>query len=141
MRRSRSWKSVTKTRVGPNDARAKDSKRHRELKKEMLLQRRPRGADWVNSTDCKSVAKGASNATNRKNTDANDKAYGLNQKSFQALDALAMEYADFEATMANVTSEHEVGDVLHAATLEVAEELERTWKDHHGTIWTAPAMQ
>ena len=31
--------------------------------------------------------------------------------------------------MANVTSEHEAGDVLHAATLEVAEELERTQKD------------
>ena len=31
--------------------------------------------------------------------------------------------------MANVTSEHEAGDVLHAATLEVAEELERAQKD------------
>ena len=31
--------------------------------------------------------------------------------------------------MANVRSEHEAGDVLHAATLEVAEELERTQKD------------
>ena len=31
--------------------------------------------------------------------------------------------------MANVTSEHEAGDVLHAATLEVAEELERVQKD------------
>ena len=39
------------------------------------------------------------------------------------------EYVAFEATMANVTSEHEAGYVLHAATLEVAEELERTQKD------------
>ena len=31
--------------------------------------------------------------------------------------------------MANVTSEHEAEDVSHAATLEVAEELERTQKD------------
>ena len=36
----------------------------------------------------------------KKNTDANDKAYDLNQKSIQALDALAKEYVDFEATMA-----------------------------------------
>ena len=47
----------------------------------------------------------------------------------QAFDALAKEYVDFEATMANVTSEQEAGDVLHAATLEVAEELERAQKD------------
>ena len=73
--------------------------------------------------------KGSLNATYRKNTDANDKAYDLNQKSIQALDALAKEYVDFEATMANVTSEQEAGDVLHAATLEVAEELERAQKD------------
>ena len=31
--------------------------------------------------------------------------------------------------MANVTSEHEAGDVLHAATLEVAAELEQTQED------------
>ena len=67
--------------------------------------------------------KGTLNATYKKNTDANDKAYDLNQ------DALAAEHVAFEATMANVTSEHEAGDVLHAATLEVAEELERTQKD------------
>ena len=45
------------------------------------------------------------------------------------MDALAKAYVDFEATMANVTSEHEAGYVLHAATLEVAEELERAQKD------------
>ena len=45
----------------------------------------------------------------------------------QAFDALAKEY--FEATVANVTSEHEAGDVLHAATLEVAAELEQTQED------------
>ena len=72
---------------------------------------------------------GSLNATYKKNTDANDKAYDLNQKSLQALDALAKEYVDFEITMTNVTSEHEAGYVLHAAALEVAEELERTQKD------------
>ena len=71
--------------------------------------------------------KGSLNATYKKDTEANDKAH--DQKSLQALDALAAEYVAFEATMANVTSEHEAGDVLHAATLEVAEELERTQKD------------
>ena len=53
------------------------------------------------------------------------KACDLNQKSLQALDALAKEYVDF----ANVTHEQEAGDTLHVATLEVAEELERTLKE------------
>ena len=74
--------------------------------------------------------KGSFNATYKKNTDANDKTCDLNQqKSIQALDALEKEYVDFEATMDNDTSEHEAGYVLHAATLEVAEELERTQKN------------
>ena len=72
--------------------------------------------------------KGSLNATYRKNRDADDKACDLNQKSIQALDALAKEYIDFDA-MANVTSEQEGGNVLHTATLEVAEELERAQKD------------
>ena len=42
---------------------------------------------------------------------------------------MAAEHVAFEATLANVTSEHEARDVLHAATLEVAEELERTQQD------------
>ena len=73
--------------------------------------------------------KGSLHATYRTNTEANDKAYDLNQKSMQALDALAKEYIDFEAIMANVTSEQEAGDVLHVATLQMAEELERAQKD------------
>ena len=73
--------------------------------------------------------KGSLNAPHKKNTDADDKAYDLNQESFQALHALAKEHVDFEATMASVIKEHEAGDVLHAATSEVAEELERTQKD------------
>ena len=73
--------------------------------------------------------KGSLNATYRKNAEANDKAYDLNQKSMQALDALAKEYVDFEVTVANVTHEQEARDTLHAATLEVAEELERTLKE------------
>ena len=36
--------------------------------------------------------------------------------------------------MANVTSEHLAGDVLHAATLEVAEELERAQKRSRPSI-------
>ena len=68
--------------------------------------------------------KGSLNATQKKNAEANDKAYDLNQKSVQALDALSKEYVDFE-----VTHEQEAGDTLHVATLEVAEELERTLKE------------
>ena len=73
--------------------------------------------------------KGRLNATYRKNAEANDKACDLNQKSVLALDALAKEYVDFEVTMANVAHEQEAGDALHVATLEVAEELERTLKE------------
>ena len=76
--------------------------------------------------------KGSLSAAYRENTDANDKAYDLNQKTIQALDAFSEEYVDFEATMANVTSEHEAGDASHAATLEVAEELDRTQEDQGG---------
>ena len=36
---------------------------------------------------------------------------------------------DFEVTMANLAHEQEAGDALHVATLEVAEELERTLKE------------
>ena len=72
--------------------------------------------------------KGSLNATYRKNAEANDKAYDLNQKSVQALDALAKECVDFEVTMATVTHEQEARDTLRVATMEVAEELERTLK-------------
>ena len=73
--------------------------------------------------------KGSLNATCRKHAEANYKACDLNQKSIQALDALANEYVDFEVTMANVTHEQQAGDTLYVATLEVAEELERTVKE------------
>ena len=68
--------------------------------------------------------KGSLSATFKKNAEANDRAYDLDQKTIQALDALAVEYGAFETTTTNVTSEHEAGDVLHAAALEVPEELE-----------------
>ena len=44
--------------------------------------------------------------------------------------------------MTNVTSEHEAGYVLHAATLEVAEELELTQRIRavYRTIWMGRAM-
>ena len=42
--------------------------------------------------------------------------------------------------MANVTSEPLAGDVLHTATLEVAEELERAQKDQGRLqVWTTRA--
>ena len=59
--------------------------------------------------------KGSLSATHKKNAEANDKAYDLNQKTIQALDALAADYIAFEATMANVISEHEAGDAIHTA--------------------------
>ena len=68
-------------------------------------------------------------ATYKKNAEANDKAYDLNQKKKHALDALAEDYVTFEATVANVTCEHEAGDAIHAAAAETAGELERVQKD------------
>ena len=73
--------------------------------------------------------KGSLNATYRRNAEANDKAYDLNQKSVPALDALAKEYVDFDVTMVIFADEQEAGGTLHNATLEVAEELERTLKE------------
>ena len=73
--------------------------------------------------------KGSLSATHKKNAEANDKAYDLDQKTIQALDALAADYFAFEATLANVTSEHEAGDVTHTAAAETAGELERVQKD------------
>ena len=75
------------------------------------------------------IRKGSLGATYKKNAEANDRAFDLNQKTFQALDALAEEYSAFEVTIAKVTSEHEAGDVLYAVASEVADELERTQKD------------
>ena len=68
-------------------------------------------------------------ATYKNNAEANGKAHDLNQKTIQALDALAEDYLVSEATMANVTSEHEAGDAIHAASAETAGELERIQKD------------
>ena len=65
----------------------------------------------------------------QKNAEANDKAYDLNQKTIQALDALASDCIAFEATTANVTSEHEAGDAIHTAAAGTAGELERIQKD------------
>ena len=53
----------------------------------------------MNFTDYSTVSL---NATYWRNAEANDKAHDLNQKSVQALDALAKQYVDFEVTMANV---------------------------------------
>ena len=61
--------------------------------------------------------RGSLHATYKKNTEANDKANDLNQKSFQALDALAAEYKTFEITMTNVTSEHEAGGCIRRSEL------------------------
>ena len=65
----------------------------------------------------------------KKNAEADDKAYHLYQKCVQALDTLAKVYVDFEVIMAHVAHGQEAGDALHVATLEVAEELERTLKE------------
>ena len=73
--------------------------------------------------------KGSLSATYEKNAEANYRTYDLNQKTKQALDALAEDYGTFEATMANVTSEHEAGDATHEEAAETAGELERAQKD------------
>ena len=73
--------------------------------------------------------KGSLSVTYKKNAEAYDRAYDMNQKTIQALDTLAEEYSAFEANMKKVTSEHEEDDVLNAMASEVADELERAQKD------------
>ena len=84
--------------------------------------------------------KGSLSATYKKNAEANDKAYDLNQKTLQALDAVAADHVAFEAAVVNVTSEHEAGDAIHAAAAETAGELERVQKVRAGCmIWLRPS--
>ena len=64
--------------------------------------------------------KGSFRATYKKNAEANDRAYDMNQKTIQVLDALAEEYSAFEASMKKVTS-------VHSQTR--LDELERAHKD------------
>ena len=74
--------------------------------------------------------KGSLNATYKKITDANDKACDPNQKSIQALDALAAKKRCLRGHHGKCHKRVRGRRcVLHAATLEVAEELQRTQKD------------
>ena len=66
--------------------------------------------------------KGSLSSTFQKNVEANTRAYGLIQKTMQALDALAEDYEIFEETM---TYETEEGDMLYAVAHEAMEELDR----------------
>ena len=52
----------------------------------------------------------------------------MNQKTIQALDALAEESGSFEAIMKKVTGVHEEGDVLYALASET-DELDRAQKE------------
>ena len=63
-----------------------------------------------------------------KNAEANTNAYGLNQKTMQALDVMAKEYEIFEETMKKVTYETEEGDMLFTVAYDVTEELHKAWK-------------
>ena len=73
--------------------------------------------------------KGSLSATYKRMPKRMTRPYDLNQKTIQALDALASECIAFEATTANVTSEHEAGDAIHTAAAGTAGELERIQKD------------
>ena len=73
--------------------------------------------------------KGSLRATYKKNAEANNRAYDMNQKTTTALDTLVEEYGVFEVTMQKVTFEHEEGDVLYAVASEVAEELDWAHED------------
>ena len=99
MLRSRSWMSETEARVRPPRTMPRTEKAadatgsstgDAATDKEAAKRRLSELHRLLNSR------KGSLNATYRKN--AEDKAYDLNQKSVQALDALAKEYVDFEVT-------------------------------------------
>ena len=72
--------------------------------------------------------KGSLSSTYEKNTEANTKVYDLNQKTMQALNALAEEYEIFE-TMKKVKHKTEEGDMLFAVAYEAMEELDKAQKD------------
>ena len=101
--------------------------------------RMPQHGDWGELHRVLNSRKGSLSATYKKNVEANDKAYDLNQKTLQALDALVADYIAFDATMANVTSQHEAGYAIHTAAAETAGELERIRADCR-TTWTVHAM-
>ena len=73
--------------------------------------------------------KESSSSTYKKNTEANAKVYDLNQKTMQALDALAKEYEIFKETVKKVTHETEEVDLLFAAAYEAVEEFDKAQKD------------
>ena len=81
-----------------------------------------------NCRDSSTTERGAQH-TRKMPTEANTRAYDLNQKTMQALDTLAEEYELFEETMRKVTHETEEADMLYAVASEVGEELDRTQKD------------
>ena len=72
-----------------------------------------------------------------KNAEANTRTYDFNQKTLQALDALAEVYENFEETMKKVTFEHEEGDMLCEVVSEVGEEFERVLKEQANARFTA----
>ena len=66
---------------------------------------------------------------NKKNTEANTKVNDLNQKTMQALDALAEDYEIFEDTMKKVRHETEEGDMLFAVAYEAMEEFDKAQRE------------
>ena len=73
--------------------------------------------------------KGSLSSTYKKNTEASTRVHDLNQKTMQALGALAEEYEIFEETMQKVMHETEDGDRLSAVAYEAMEELDKAQKD------------
>ena len=78
--------------------------------------------------------------TYKKNNDANAKVYDLNQKTMQALDALAEEYEIFKETLKKVTHDTQEGDMLFSVAYEAMEELDKAQKDHDRLqrAWSPP---
>ena len=66
--------------------------------------------------------KGSPSQTFENNTETNAKVYDLNQKTMQALDALAAVYAVFEKAGENLNVENSTGDVLFADVLAAMDE-------------------
>ena len=55
--------------------------------------------------------------------------YDLNQKTLQALDALALEYETFEETMKQMEHETAEGDMLYAVAYEAMDDLDKALKE------------
>ena len=78
--------------------------------------------------------KGSLSSTYKKNTEANNKVYDLNQRTVAALDRLAEVYETFEDTWDVVVKESAAGDLKIASEEDAVDKLEAARQHQHHTL-------